>query len=125
MWSFRQGWAREKDRLKAVNEVLGSLCLLKHPDKTFIGRIELGFDSLSYHFGPAGFTVAAKTIEQFVARAVRLYEQEPGEALASARLGSYVRRWVRWIRSGLGEPLNTGLPSSLKADAARLVPRRN
>ncbi len=30
----------------------------------------------------------------FVARAIRLYEQEPGEALASARLGLYVRRWV-------------------------------
>ncbi len=31
---------------KAVNEVLGSLCLLKHPDKTFIGRTERGFDFL-------------------------------------------------------------------------------
>ena len=31
---------------KAVNEVLGSLCLLKHPDKTFVGRTERGFDFL-------------------------------------------------------------------------------
>ncbi len=30
----------------------------------------------------------------YVARAIRLYEQEPGEALVSARLGLYVRRWV-------------------------------
>ncbi len=29
---------------KAVNEILDSLGLLKHPDKTFIGRIERGFD---------------------------------------------------------------------------------
>ncbi len=42
-----------------------------------------------------------KTIEQFVARATRLYEQEPGEALASARLGLYVRRWVRWAQARL------------------------
>ncbi len=49
---------------------------------------------LGYRFGPEGLRVAAKTIEQFVARAIRLYEQEPGEALASARLGLYVRRWV-------------------------------
>ena len=32
--------------VKAVNEVLGSLCLLKHPDKTFVGRTERGFDFL-------------------------------------------------------------------------------
>ncbi len=31
-----------------------------------------------------------------VARAIRLYEQEPGEALASSRLGLVVRRWGRW-----------------------------
>ncbi len=43
-WRFR----------KAVNAVLGSLRLEKHPDKTFIGRIERGFDFLGYHFGPAG-----------------------------------------------------------------------
>ena len=38
--------------------------------------------------------VAPETFVRFVARATRLYEQEPGEALASARLGLYVRRWV-------------------------------
>ncbi len=70
------------------------------PDKTFIGRTERGFNVLGYHFGPEGLSVAAKTIERFVARAIRLYEQEPGEALASARLGLYVRRWVGWARSG-------------------------
>ena len=65
-------------------------------DKTFIGRIERGFDFLGYHFGPEGLTMAAKTIEQFIERAIRLYEQKPGEALASARLGLYVRRWFGW-----------------------------
>ena len=75
----------------------------KHPDKTFIGRIEKGFDFLGYHFGPDGLSVATKTVENFVARAIRLYEQEPGEACASARLGLYVRRWVRWVGAGLPE----------------------
>ena len=68
--------------------------LEKHPDKTFIGRIERGFDFLGYHFGPAELSVAEKTIERFVARAIRLYEQEPGEAFASSRLGLHVRLWV-------------------------------
>ncbi len=91
--------------MKVVNQVLGSLKLEKHPDKTFIGRIERGFDFLGYHFRPNRLSVAANTIENFVARAIRLYEQEPGEACASARLGLYVERWVRWTRAGLaGRP---------------------
>jgi hypothetical protein len=44
----------------------------------FIGRIERGFDFLSYHFGPAGLTVARKTIANFIKKASRLYEQERG-----------------------------------------------
>ena len=43
-------------------------------------------------------------LKGFVARAFRLYEQEPGEALASARLGLYVRRWVTWAGAGLIGP---------------------
>ncbi len=86
--------------VKRVNEMLGCLRLEKHPDKTFIGRIERGFDFLGYHFGPDGLSVAEKTIERFVARAIRLYEQEPGEVLASSRFGLYVRRWVRWVSAG-------------------------
>ncbi len=35
---------------------------------------------LRYHFSPDGLSVAKKTVENFVARAIRLYEQEPGEA---------------------------------------------
>ncbi len=50
--------------------------------------------------------MAKKTVENFVAHAIRLYEQEPGEACASARLGLYVERWVRWARAGL--PLGGG-----------------
>ena len=76
--------------------MLGSLGLEMHPDKTFIGRIEKGFDFLGYHFRPGELTLAQKTVENFVARAIRLYEQEPGEACASSRFGLYVRRRVRW-----------------------------
>ncbi len=50
--------------------------------------------------------MARKTIENFVARAIRIYEQEPGEANGSSRLGVYVRRSVRWARAGL--PLGGG-----------------
>ncbi len=57
---------------------LPTLLLDKHPGKTFIGRIERGFDFLGYHFSREGLTVATKTVEQFVARATQRYAQEPG-----------------------------------------------
>jgi hypothetical protein len=53
------------------------LRLEKHPEKTFIGRIERGFDFLGYHFSPKGLTAARKTLKRFVSRATRLYEQKP------------------------------------------------
>jgi len=41
--------------------------------------------------------MAEKTIEKFLARAVRLYEQERGEPFGSPPLlGPYAGRWERW-----------------------------
>ena len=42
-----------------------------------------------------------QTKEKFLARAVRLYEQEQGEFLGSPLLGLYVQRWVRWLYGGI------------------------
>jgi hypothetical protein len=42
---------------KAANETLDALRLEEHPDKTFIGRIERGFDFPGYHFSPDGLSV--------------------------------------------------------------------
>ena len=64
--------------VKVVNQALGALRLEKHPDKTFIGRIERGFDFLGYHFGPAGLTVAKQTIANFIEKASRLYGKGGG-----------------------------------------------
>ena len=49
---------------------------------------------MGYHFGPEGPAVAQMTLYNFVERAIRLYEQGPGEPCGSARLGEYVQRWV-------------------------------
>jgi RNA-directed DNA polymerase len=87
--------------VKAVNQTLGALRLEKHPDKTFIGRIEPGFDFLGYHFSPAGLAVAKKTVANFIEKASRLYEQERRAAPAASPLEMYVRRWLRWAGSGL------------------------
>jgi hypothetical protein len=52
-----------------VNETLAELGLEKHPDKTFIDRVERGFDLLGYHFAPGHLTLARVTIERFQERA--------------------------------------------------------
>ncbi len=93
----------------------------QHQERSFVWRIEWGFDFLGYHFRPGQLSVAGKTIERFVARAIRLYEQEPREADASARFGLYVRRWIAWAGAGLGRsccPVTTQ-KNSYKANAGR------
>ena len=82
--------------VEILNQVLSSLGLEKHPDKTFIGRIEKGFDFLGYHFSPEGLQVAQQTWNRFLERAARLYEQERGSPEGFPRLGLYVERWGRW-----------------------------
>jgi hypothetical protein len=87
--------------IKALNAVLASLRLEKHPDKTTIGRIGRGFDFLGFHFGPDGLQVARQTLANFMKKASWLYEQERNGAGAPDALGMYVRRWLGWARAAL------------------------
>ncbi len=89
--------------VKTLNETFTALKLEKHPNKTFIGRIEKGFDFLGYQFGPNGLSVAKKTVENFVAHLHRLYEQKKTAPDREAVLGDYVRRWRGWVQAGLGD----------------------
>ena len=83
--------------VRIVNETLAELGVEQHPDKTFVGRIERGFAFLGYQMNAAGLVgVASPTLERFVARVSRLYEQG-----ALHRIGDYVRRWWIWVVSGL------------------------
>ncbi|MEH2000890.1 MAG: reverse transcriptase/maturase family protein [Nostoc sp.] len=83
--------------IKVVHQTMRELRLSLHPDKTFIGSIARGFDFLGYWFAPLGLGVAPKTVERFVERVSRLYEQ----GADFCRIGEYVRRWWRWVRSGV------------------------
>ena len=47
--------------VKVVNRALAAPDLDKHPDKTFVGRVEKGFDWLDYHLHPDGLRLAART----------------------------------------------------------------
>jgi hypothetical protein len=53
------------------------------------------------HFSPEGLSVANKTIENFIEKASRLYEQKRSAVSTAAPLEMYVRRWLRWARSGM------------------------
>jgi hypothetical protein len=90
--------------VKAVQVLMGELKLVLHPDKTFIGRISRGFDFLGYWFTPQGLGIASKSVERFAERVSLLYEQGAGEN----RIEEYVRRWWRWVRSGVGLLLEWG-----------------
>jgi hypothetical protein len=76
--------------IQQVNTPLDNLKLENHPDKTFIGRIDRGFDFLGYRFVAEGLRLAAQTKQRFVERATRLYEQ----GAAASRIRDYVRHWL-------------------------------
>ena len=65
----------------------GDRGLEKHPERTFIERIERGFDFLGYHFSPKGLTAAKETLKPFVSRTTRLYEQ-------SGKFSRFLPAWV-------------------------------
>ncbi|NER92201.1 reverse transcriptase/maturase family protein [Moorena sp. SIO3A2] len=83
--------------IKATNQVMNELKVLKHPDKTFIGRIARGFDFLGYWFSPAGLGIAPKTVERMVENVARLYEH----CAPSERIEAYFQRWWRWVKGGI------------------------
>lgn len=91
-------WALRR-AIKATNRVLDALKVKKHPDKTVIGRLERGFDFLGYRFAPTGLGVARVTVERFIERVSRLYEQ----GATAGRIERYVSNWFRWVRGGVNK----------------------
>ena len=105
--------------IRAVNEVMASLRVEKHPDKTFIGRIVRGFDFLGYWFSAAGVGVARKTVDRMLEKVSRLYEQ----GADAVRIETYVWRWWMWVRSGVDRVLSAsvGLAWSCSVGALHFI----
>ena len=114
--------------VKTLNETFTALKLVKHPNKTFIGRIEKGFDFLGYSISPNSLLPATRTLQQYCTHIDRLYEQGAHES----RIEQYRRRWRAWVKGGLSDipslsPCTTGwaglLMSALPAGStARRLP---
>ncbi|MCP4176663.1 MAG: reverse transcriptase [bacterium] len=62
-WSFRRF-------IKKVNRIFERLALEKAGDKTFIGKIERGFDFLGFYFSREGLTVSKKSVCKFAENVV-------------------------------------------------------
>ncbi|NEQ69464.1 MAG: hypothetical protein F6K21_29025 [Symploca sp. SIO2D2] len=83
--------------IKAVNEEMAALLVVKHPDKTYIGRVARGFEFLGYWFSPQGLSVAGKTVARMVDKVRRLYEH----GVSYEGILTYLVRWQRWVLAGL------------------------
>ena len=75
--------------------MLYSIKIRTTPDKTFVGRIEKGFDSLGYHFSRQALSLANQTIQHFRENLQRLYEQQQTAPERAELLVEYVIRWLR------------------------------
>ena len=107
--------------VRVVNQFFNSLKVEQAPDKTFIGRIEKGFDFLGYRFGRQGLTLAEKTVSNAVNKLRRLYEQKLATPDGAAALDEYVTRWLRWANAGvdglgLKTRLTTGIAETCQAE---------
>ena len=94
--------------VRRIREVVARLRLELAPDKTFVGRVSRGFDFCGYWFDGVRLGVSRAALSRFVERVHRLYEQ----GASDGRVGEYVGHWVRWVGSGLGEPVSTSLGRS-------------
>lgn len=54
-----------------------------------------------FTFSPQGLDLARKTMENFLAHATRLYEQEQKGLNGPSVLGLYMRRWRLWTNAGV------------------------
>ncbi|HGE8242600.1 TPA: reverse transcriptase domain-containing protein [Aeromonas veronii] len=76
----------------------------QHPDKTYIGRVEHGFDWLGVQLCERGVTgISPRSWEHHRQRCLRLYEQARSkgqtEQQALVRVATYRQRWVIWAKS--------------------------
>jgi RNA-directed DNA polymerase len=101
--------------VRVLNETFAELGLEKHPDKTFIGRTEKGFDFLGYRLGRGrAIGLARATLERHRQKEHRLQEQERAGGTTSGALGDYRRRFMRWAGAGLGPLLSHDISLCLR-----------
>ena len=87
--------------VKALNRFLASYGFVKHPEKTFIGRIEKGTDWMGFRLDDKGCgKPAPRAVNNMLQKLRRLYEQARHLTASQrqARVAQYLKRWLRWAR---------------------------
>ncbi|MFT5542334.1 MAG: RNA-directed DNA polymerase [Arenicella sp.] len=92
-----------RNAVRTVNQHFNQLKVEQAPDKTFIGRIEKGFDFLGYRFGLPDLALTEKTIINAVNRIRQLYEQKQTAPKRAVMLDDYITRWLQWVVAGLND----------------------
>lgn len=95
----RTRWHLRK-AVRQLNGMLATLGFTQHPDKTFIGKVEKGFDWMGFFFNADGcVSVAPRALSNHSRKLRRLYEQTHcryTEEQALIRVAAYTTRWLRW-----------------------------
>jgi len=87
--------------ISTIKREFESLKLAVHPDKTFAGRKEKGFDFLGYSFDPEGnISVSEKTFANFLHK-VREPEKQGLPGTQNRRVDDYILRRIRRAKAGL------------------------
>ena len=86
--------------IKITNRILAELKLLKHPDKTWIGRVAKTFDFCGFRFSPEGVVALAKATQtKFTSTICKLYEQRQD---GKVEVEKYIGHFNAWVNGCLG-----------------------
>ncbi|WP_231571942.1 reverse transcriptase domain-containing protein [Vibrio jasicida] len=91
-WQLRKAVA-------TLNQFFNQFGFVQHPDKTFIGKIDKGFDWMGVWFNKQGaITIAPRALQNHLITLARLYEQTrnlPANEQVG-RVSQYIKRWQQW-----------------------------
>ncbi|MEM9281360.1 MAG: reverse transcriptase domain-containing protein [Verrucomicrobiota bacterium] len=89
-----------KKAIRLTNQCLEQVQMRQHPDKTFIGRVERGFDFLGYQFGEDGLAGLSR---RSLGNVLRNLSHRIASGASREALEQYLRRWNGWAKGGLGQ----------------------
>jgi RNA-directed DNA polymerase len=81
--------------VKKMNLILNKLEVGKHPDKTFIGRIDKGISFLGVYLTHDYLSVSEESRKKMQKKVAKLYEQ----GASKTRIGRYIANWQHWFEN--------------------------
>ncbi|MFZ4170076.1 reverse transcriptase domain-containing protein [Enterobacter ludwigii] len=117
-------------QVRALNQFFNEGGFCQHPDKTFIGRTERGFDWMGAQMSDTGVEgIAHRARTNHLERLRRLYERvrKWPAARRQARMSQYRKRWTIWavalLNAGVAYPsyATVGTPDELSKGLASSV----